>query len=210
MSGYIELLSTEIPFGIDLAFRDLLAQVYGGERVYWLDVSDTNRKAPLSDQYAVLCGALTRTQAQQTGLMAADACYLVWLRHPVERVLAQYAYLDAEIRKYLPVQNHTILYTMERSLVEFARCEEHVNVQSKLLSVKALSGYDFVGTAETREKDLQRLAKQLGWAVDLPIPSFAMANERRFLTEPQVVEEIERLNAADMDLYNWARIHCGA
>ncbi|MEM9916856.1 MAG: sulfotransferase family 2 domain-containing protein [Bacteroidota bacterium] len=211
----IELLSVHIPKTAGTSFRNILKQVYGEQAVLRLDISLKDGVLRLNEQESqanalpahtqVVHGHFSPALLRQRFDLRGDIPMITWLRHPVERVISNYFYLEKRLQEELQeeAKGLDILRKMQRSLMEYARDEVNRNRQHKFLDGIRLSELAFVGIQEHYSDDLLALAQLFDWPAFEELHHNRTAQKRRAVSEAER-SEIAQLNALDMALYEEA------
>ncbi|MEN8240820.1 MAG: sulfotransferase family 2 domain-containing protein [Chloroflexota bacterium] len=132
-----------------------------------------------------------------------DVPVVTWLRAPVQRVISSYYFFK---RKFDEGFRENLTLLGEFSLLEFAAHQVSRNVMSRVLQGVDLSDLAFVGFLEYLEEDVIYLSKLLGWrSRSLPERNINYEFKSQFPSPTmEELEEIRRLNQADLELYNYA------
>lgn len=172
----IKLVSVHIPKTAGTSFQNTLRDVYGTDHFARLDIDmdapeeeiELDRQLwsghRLSRRTRVVHGHFSPAQFDKY-FQTTDAQYITWLRHPVERVLSNYYYLEKRLKEELDEKGNrlNILSKLQRSLVEFAAASINQNRIAKFLRGRDLEAFDFVGIQAHYEEDLAAMAKLLHW-----------------------------------------------
>jgi hypothetical protein len=210
----VELVSLHIPKTAGTSFRNILKSVYGDRAVVRLDINNRGvtrlnqvvyeeNKAPSAK---VLHGHFVYEDIVNRFDLPTGFKKITWLRHPVQRVVSNYYYLESRLKTLLNEEqkNLNILSKMQRSLLEYAGDEINRNRQSKFLKGIELKDFDFVGIQEDFNEDLVEIAKVLNWG-EYPQPiHHNKTPTKRPPLDPEIRREIELLNQEDMNLYREA------
>jgi hypothetical protein len=210
----LELLSLHIPKTAGTSFRNILKEVYGQNAVVRFDINNkrvvrlnqeiyTKKSLP---EARVIHGHFAYKDINALFNIPADTKKITWLRNPVERVISNYFYLESRLKTLLNEEqnNLNILSKMQRSLIEYARDEINRNRQSKFLNGITLEEFDFVGIQEDFENDLVKISKALNWEKK---PNTLYQNKtpvKKNVIDSEIIQEIERLNQDDMEMYKKA------
>jgi hypothetical protein len=119
---------------------------------------------------------------------------IVWLRHPVHRLISHYFFW-----KNRPSDNRPQKRMLDErmTLLEFAALKDMQNVVTKTFL------NDFIGVQEFFAQDLERLQKMMGWQIQ-SVPVENRTADRKYATfqpDADIIRKISALNEADMDLY---------
>ena len=208
-----ELISLHIPKTAGTSFRHVLKSVYGKDAVIRLDIRhgnvEVNSHKYNSDELPsakVLHGHFVYNDLIEKFEINQNIKKITWLRHPVQRVLSNYYYLESRLKTILNEEDRglNILKKMQRTLLEYASDDKNRNRQTKFLTGITLNQLDFVGLTENFNSDLAEAAQVLGWP---KIPKPLQINKTLFKKGSIPVElynEISDLNSDDMKLYNSA------
>lgn len=227
-SPNIELISQHIPKTAGATFLNLLKNIYGNDRVLnedkdrildpcsiynidperWktkiaLDVKKINRKA------IVLHGHFT---ANKYRAFFPKAKNIVWLRHPVDRLISHYYFWKSMSSD---VSKHTIHKYMEKnklSIIKFAQIPMMRNILSNFyLKGITLQDYDFIGIQEFFSEDLEYLKDLFGWSYDEKPAQINKNKERKYdkkrqsiHSDTKTIETLTDLNREDVDIYHEA------
>lgn len=210
----IELVSLHIPKTAGTSFRNILKNCYGEESVVRFDIRGKKKKVfieneeflkkRISSNIKVIHGHFQYQDLMELINLNENAKLITWVRHPVQRVLSNYFYLQERLREELDEESKglNILSKMQKSLIEYARYEINRNRMSKFLHGADLETFDFIGITEHFNEDIFQLAEILG----IEKPELLKQNKTiiKDKVEPGVLEEIAQLNSRDMDLYQRA------
>ena len=129
-----------------------------------------------------------------------DVPVVTWLREPVQRVISSYYFNKRKFKEGLREDEP---WLGEVSLLEFAASEYVQNEMSRVLKGAVLNELGFIGVLEHLEEDMGYLSKMLGWReFDIPKANTNVAYKSKFTPPtPEELEEIARLNQADIELY---------
>ncbi len=142
-----------------------------------------------------------------------DACFVTWLRDPVERVVSHYHFWRRDYHGEDPAQPlRNRMLREDWSLERFALGPEVRNLYSQYLWRFDPRRFDFIGITEHYAEDLDVFAHRfLGGPAPL---SCALANPERaedqYLLEPALRSRIASHHAADVALYRWALLRRNA
>ena len=141
----------------------------------------------------------------------AEVRYVVWLRHPVERLISHYffwkrkPYMDQPLCRRLLEEDLTVQ--------EFASLDAMRNLQSFFLGGTPPGRFTFIGVTERFDESIDRFNAIFGtnlnrcWTVNAN-PNKLAGGYRAEVGE-RVYEAIAEMNAADMALYAQARASYG-
>ena len=135
-----------------------------------------------------------------------NAARIVWLRHPVDRLISHYYYW----RQPEQGSDHPLRQQLLRekwSLLDFAR----LPAMRDIVTRHYLDGFDladlaFVGISERFDSEVARLAEVLGWPPVAParVNQTTSAEYQPEEVPAKVRREIEGLNQGDIELYRRA------
>ena len=204
----IDIISIHIPKTAGSSFRNVLSQVYGNDLIFW-DYSDSNHEynlgSELPENTQVIHGHFP---AKKYNGHFPKAKRIVWLRHPIFRLVSEYFYAQKYVNRDNP--NHVQLVDNNLSLLEFAHIEDLRNLLSKYLEGMQLEDFYFVGIQEFYDADLAELKQLLQWSnfkaiVKNPNPD---PNYLEYLKEifanQKLVDRLIELNLQDMEVYQGA------
>lgn len=139
-------------------------------------------------------------------LGAQPACWITWMRDPVQRLVSHYAFWRRDYDGTDPAQPlRNRMLREEWSFERFALGPEMRNVYRQYLWAFDPARFAFIGITEHYEDDLAWLARQLGCPA---VPSAALVNAERgdagYSVEGAMRRRIEAHHAADVALYRWA------
>jgi hypothetical protein len=210
----LELLSLHIPKTAGTSFRNILKEVYDENAVVRFDINEKGETRLNQDVYTkkklpearVIHGHFVYDDIKSLFDLPTDIQKITWLRNPVERVISNYFYLESRLKTLLNEEqnNLNILSKMQRSLIEYARDDINRNRQSKFLTGITLEEFDFVGIQEDFENDLVEISKALNWE---RLPNAVYQNKtpvKKNVIDFETIQEIERLNQEDVELYKKA------
>lgn len=224
----MELISIHVPKTAGVSFRRILERVYGKSQVAFdyddrvLDPAAPFRADPAAWRAGPRAEFLARLRQNEprvvhghfsAGKYAGEfpaARRLVWLREPIARLVSHYCYwLDLP-----PTNNSLHRHVVENDLTleEFAALEPMRDAISRTF-LHGIEREDlaFIGLQERFDEDLGRLGRLLGWPAG-SIPDRAEVENRTGRSEQMLrelsaaaVARLQALNAADLELYRWAR-----
>jgi hypothetical protein len=210
----LKLVSVHIPKTAGSSFRKALEIAYGESNFIRLDnnpswegsVSVNRRrytlnKLPVGTE--VVHGHFNVVKLQDKLPELNGLPIVTWVRHPVERVISNYYYLEKRLKGKLGKEgdNVNILRKMQRSLLEYVRDEINQNNQCMFLEGTPLEGFDFVGIQEYYAEDLLELGERMMWRKVEEVRSNVTVKP---VVSEEIRAEIALLNAGDMALYERA------
>lgn len=201
-----EIISIHIGKTAGTAFRRVLSEVVGQENVLW-DYAPYPYQppAPLPNNINAIHG---HVPARKYLEYFPDAKWIVWLRHPVFRLISEYFFAQIYKDSHNPL--HVELVQKQLSLLEFAEQQSAQNIQSQQVKGKPLSEFYFVGVQEFYAEDLVELRQKMGW------PEFEVTTEntnphptyfqdlQEILRQPSLIKQLALWNREDMELYQEA------
>jgi hypothetical protein len=215
----VELLSVHIPKTAGTSFRTILETVYGFDGVHTVYPEAADRLTMETEDEHWLADGLALCRARGSAARVVHGHYLLtwyadrfpeamkiaWLRHPVDRLMSFY-YMWREMPLWptaSPLQRAVREGRLD--LVDFASAPAlRDQITSRFLGDQTGRGLGFIGLQERFDVDLRRLGKLLGWprtiATRENVNSSAMYTARK--VDTRVRREIEKLNPADMALFN--------
>ncbi len=210
---HIKLVSLHIPKTAGTSFRTILEERFGKPKVLHFDIYASGsihaKRKPFDrnsfrKKTAVLHGHFSYTDLHNYVKLPQDVAMITWLRHPVDRVVSNYHFLNEIIAKRLKeLPDENLMSRMGRSLLEFAEQTENQNVMSRFLKGSDLSRFKFIGIQDHFEEELVRLERIMNWP---PIVNrIHNATERLKLEiSTREYEQIALLNQGDMMLFEQA------
>jgi len=207
----LKLVSLHIPKTAGTSFRNILKEVYGDDHVVRFDINQRifiNNEAfngrKIDDVINVIHGHFQYSELIKTVRLPEGVPVITWLRHPVERVISNYFYLEKILREELDEEKKglNILAKMQKTLREYASTEANRNRMSKFLDGADLSALFFTGIVEYYEEDLAALASMLGWK-EYTILKHNITGNRPDV-DKETIEFIRSLNGKDCELYQRA------
>jgi hypothetical protein len=213
--NHVEVFSIHILKAAGTSFYHTLNDVYGSEQVWRLDMplqDDIIKKDgqptilhEIPTTVKIVHGHFSYHKLNQNLYISPQAQFITWLRHPIERILSHYDYLVSQLQTWLPKENHTILYTMQKSLLEFAARPGNKNKMSQFLQGLPLEQFAFVGIVEHYADDLQQLAQKLHWQhTPYKYTNKTEQKTQQHQIPTHVLEQLAEWNQADIDLYQQA------
>lgn len=203
----VELISVHIPKTAGTAFRQVLCEVYGCDRV--LNDYPPDRiydpATVIEPKIAVIHGHFLPGKYRN---LFPHAKRIVWLRNPIFRLISEY-FFALNIRDYNNVF-HAQLLERNLSILEYARIPAMRNFLTRHLAGAQLQEFDFVGIQEFYDRDLVSLQKLMGWCEF--VPTIKNRNRDRpyqqclqeIMNDDILIDRLARLNAADFKLYESA------
>jgi len=200
----IELLSVHIPKTAGTAFRNILEQAYGIEKVIGDYPPDKIHQpdSKIADHKKVIHGHFLPSKYQG---YYPQAKRIVWLRHPIFRLISEYFFAKT-IKDHENVV-HAKLLNNNLNILEFAQIPNMRNFLAKHIAGMKLQEFDFIGIQEFYQEDLQELQKMMGWQNIKPIVKNNNLYEKyqkslqEILSNTTLVNQIASLNLEDLELY---------
>ncbi|HHP7230439.1 MAG TPA: sulfotransferase family 2 domain-containing protein [Xenococcaceae cyanobacterium] len=203
----VELISVHIPKTAGTAFRHVLHNVYGVNRV--LDDYPPDRIHNLNiiidPKVAVIHGHFLPCKYHN---LFTKAKRIVWLRHPIFRLISEYFFA-----KTIQDRNNAIhaqLLEKNLNILEFAKIPAMRNFLTSHLTGMQLQDFAFVGIQEFYHQDLITLQNLMGWSKFYP----AVKNSNRYqgyqkclqeiFSNSSLINQLAQLNEADLQLYQTA------
>ena len=156
----------------------------------------------LPEKIAVLHGHFTFPEIHDLH-QRSNSRLIAWLRHPVERVIFNYAFFIRKVHSGVRPEEH---HRQNESLLDYASLDETRNRMSTFLEGITLKGLFFVGIMEYFENDLNDLARTLSWERIEPIHLNCNRTYKRRLppVDKATRQVIFELNLRDAVLYTEA------
>ena len=203
----VQLISVHIPKTAGTAFRQVLLDVYGVDKV--LDDYPPDRiydpATVIHPNIGVIHGHFLPTKYYH---LFPKAKRIVWLRHPIFRLISEY-FFAKNIQDYNNII-HAQLLEKELSLLEFAQIPAMRNFLTRHLAGTQLQEFDFVGIQEFYDRDLITLQKLMGWREFSPTiqnsnPDLEYQQRlQEIMSDDILIARLAQLNEADLKLYESA------
>jgi Sulfotransferase family len=202
----MEIISIHIGKTAGTAFRRVLAQIYGEQNVIWdYPPYDYKLSTPLPTSVRAIHGHFASGKYINFFL---EAKWIVWLRHPVLRLISEYFFAQIHQDSYNFL--HAELVDKKLSLLEFAEQPLARNIQSNHIVGKQLTEFEFVGLQEFYSEDLAELQDRMQWATvkgrtenTNPHPHYCQALQA-ITSDSRMMNQLAALNQDDMELYQEA------
>ncbi|MCU0524015.1 MAG: sulfotransferase family protein [Elainella sp. Prado103] len=202
----VEVLSIHIPKTAGTAFWEILTQVYRSDQIY----RDLDGQACEPNDPQLLKIKLLHSHYPLSKYLPyfPDAKKIVWLRHPIFRVISDYFFSQSFNDRNNPL--HVQVVDQNLSLLEYAQLTEARNVMTAFTAELPLTEFYFVGIQEFFTEDLLELKRCLGWPKFHPVIENTNPNPnyfqqlRQIVLNPDLMAKIADLNAQDMVLYETA------
>lgn len=205
----VEVISVHMPKTAGTAFRHILYDVY--EKAELLEdyppdrMFDPNNSQVASSVKIVHGHFQPATKYDQA---FPDAMKIVWLRHPIFRLISEYFFAKTINDKNNPI--HVELVEKDLSLLEFAQLPTMRNFQQQYISGLSADDFFFIGIQEYYAEDIRDLGEILGWS------AFEVSAKNRnkypkyqdylieIFQDTALVNQLALINDADMKLYSEA------
>jgi hypothetical protein len=206
----VEIISVHIPKTVGTTFRHILLEIYGKDQVIKL-YDSPERKSILSNpdiikEMTVIHGHFKTSFFRQ---YFPDAKWIVWLRHPIFRLISEYFYQHQRIHKIQDRETKRVL-ELDLGILQYAKINRNQNIQSLYIDEMNLRDFDFVGIQEFFDEDLAELKLLMGWdncknsnPNKNPHPDYIMGLEA-ILNDTKLMNQLALLNSKDMELYQTA------
>ncbi|MEL6866383.1 MAG: sulfotransferase family 2 domain-containing protein [Bacteroidota bacterium] len=210
----VQLVSVHIPKTAGTSFRNILKQTYGEEGVIRLDINLGNEKIRVNQQafegkkldkkVKVLHGHFSPELLHKYFAIGPEVPTITWLRHPVDRVISNYYYLEKRLKEELQEQAKglNILSKMQRSLLEYAHAQVNRNRIGKFLRGTELEDLHFIGIQDYFSEDLHQMAKAMNWGGITELRHNITGSKYEVSEADR--QKIAELNETDMALYEKA------
>lgn len=205
----LEIISVHIPKTAGTTFGQILAQVYDDSRVFF----DNPQLHCINDLPAIDTNIRAIHGHFPVGKYAGhfpSAKRIVWLRHPIHRLLSHYFYLKSfsEVHNNDPI--HRLVLEQQISVVEFAQQVGMFNVLAGFTYGLPLTDFYFVGIQEYFLEDLSALKEMLEWSEfgvarfnSNPHQEYAQRSQD-MLSDRKTMIQLETILKAELDLYESA------
>jgi hypothetical protein len=206
----VEIISVHIPKTAGTAFRNILLEIYNPDEVFKF-YNSSEKKIELFNQD-------TQTQIKaihghfKTSIFRQifpGAKWIVWLRHPIFRLISQYFYQNTMKNKIKDEETNRIL-AQDLGILEFAKISSKQNIQLLYIDNMNLKDFYFVGIQEFFDEDIAELKQLMGWSHckknsrnNNPHPEYIMRLET-ILNDTKLMNQLALLNSKDMELYQTA------
>ena len=202
----VDIISVHIGKTAGTAFRRILSQIYGERNIIWdYPPDDYQPSTPLPDSIRAIHGHFASEKYID---FFSEAKWIVWLRHPVLRLISEYFF--AQIYKDAYNSLHAELAEKKLGLLEFAEQPLARNIQSGQILGKELTKFAFVGLQEFYSEDLAELQERMGWTAVSgnvenmnPHPHYYQELQS-IISDSLVIKQLAALNQEDMELYQEA------
>lgn len=201
----VEFLSIHVPKTAGTAFWEILTQVYRSPQIYRDLDGQIGADDPRLVEVQLLHGHYPLSKYLPD---FPDAKPIVWLRHPIFRVISDYFFSKTFNDRQNPL--HVQVVDQDLSLLEYAQLADARNVMTAFTAGLPLREFYFVGIQEFFTEDLLALKRQLGWPRFQPVventnpsPDY-LQQLRAIVLDPDLMAKIADLNQEDMALYETA------
>lgn len=209
-NAQLEVISVHIPKTAGTTFGQVLAQVYGDPQVFFDNpqLDCINQIPAIEPQIRAIHGHFP---ASKYAGYFPDAKRIVWLRHPINRLLSHYFYLKSfsEVHNNDPI--HRLVVEQQISVVEFAKQVGMFNVLSGFTEGLSLVDFYFVGIQEYFVDDLRDLAMMMGWQQFDVVGSFNHNPHREYkscrldvLADIEIMRELFSILSQEVEIYQKA------
>jgi len=213
----LELISIHVPKSGGTSFRNILESVYGEREVVRFDMPRRKKHDPvlvnrepwerpvLPAGIRVLHGHFSYEQLTRRFEIDALVPVVTWLRHPVDRVISHYFYLNEQLREFIgeEPERWRLLERFGKTMLEFARDKRNRNRTARFLQGMDLERFTFIGLMEHYQDDLDDLGRMLNWDRAIPVIHSNRTREKREVPE-ELRAFIAELNQEDMEVYRYA------
>lgn len=201
----VELISVHIGKTAGTAFRQILLDVYGSDGVLgdYPPNKVYNPESNLPDSVKVIHGHFP---AKKYKKYFSEARRIVWLRHPIFRLISEYFFAQfAQNKKKNSM--HAELLEKKLGILEFAKIPGMNNRLSYYVDRMSLKDFYFVGIQEFYIEDLMDLREMMNWQ-DIQIPTKNInqfpgyqQNLQLILSDSKLMNQLASINEKDMELY---------
>ncbi len=206
----VEIISVHIGKTAGTAFRHILLEIYGTDKV--LELYDSSKKQLLLSNQDKLTNITAVHGHFKTSIFRQrfpDAKWIVWLRHPIFRLISQYFYQSSRNKKTKNLELDQVL-EQDLGILEFANISENKNIESLYIDRMNLTEFYFVGIQEFFDEDIAELKQLMGWDKfkrnsrnKNPHPEYIRRLEA-ILNDTKLINKLAILNNKDMELYQEA------
>jgi hypothetical protein len=209
------LISLHIPKSGGSSFREFLGRLYGDSlrTMYAFEETAPRMAHTIELEPGTRC-LHGHFQADAFDHLLPGALHITWLRHPVERVISGYYQFLRNPHTADESDFNRSFFEEGLNLMEFAR---HENIRSSLfwyLNAVPVEAFDFIGITEEYDRSMRVFCQLLG--VPEPEASGTVNTNpdkpvaSRYPLAPPQRLELEALYAAEIDLYDRARLRLEA
>jgi Sulfotransferase family len=204
-----EIISVHIPKTAGTTFGQILAQVYGDAQVLFDNPQlDRVGELPIIEPHIrAIHGHFP------VGKYAGHfpwAKRIVWLRHPIDRLLSHYFFLKSFSMVHNDDPIHHLVLEKQISVVEFAQQVGMFNVLAGFTYGLPLTDFYFVGIQEFLMEDLAELKAMLGWC-EFGVAMFNSNPNKEYsqgctklLTDRKILIELESILKPEIEIYESA------
>ncbi|MFM9266341.1 glycosyltransferase [Tychonema sp. BBK16] len=212
----VEIISVHVPKTGGTAFGEILQQVYGTDRVF-CDLNSAGletilKQGSITLETKAINGLFPAVRYGECLLYSLPPKLIVWLRHPIMRLISSYCYslsIDSDADKN-KLQTYVSYSYTKQELLEFAKMPETQNLMSSCVQGMKLSDFYFIGLQEFFQDDLNDLRELLRW----PEVENRWYNKNKYpgyhayvnnvLADKNLVAQLAALNSEDIELYETA------
>jgi hypothetical protein len=206
----VEIISVHIGKTAGTAFRHILLDIYGTDSI--LELYDSSEKqsilsSPDKIQNITAIHGHFKTSIFQQKF--PNAKWIVWLRHPIFRLISQYFYQSSRSKKTKNLETSRIL-EQDLGILEFAKIAENQNIESLYIDEMNLRDFYFVGIQEFFEDDIAELKQLMAWSQfninarnKNSHPEYIVRLEA-IVNNTELMNQLALLNQKDMELYQEA------
>ena len=208
----VEIISVHIGKTAGTAFRHILLDIYGSDKV--LEIYNSPERKSIISEQDLLTEKIAIHGHFKTSIFRQnfpDAKWIVWLRHPIFRLISQYFY---QASGAINTKNSEINRVLDQDLgiIEFAKIPDNQNIESLYINNMNLKDFYWVGIQEFFEEDMTELKQLMGWS-GLKINTKAknknshpeyIARLEAIVNNTKLMNQLASLNQKDMELYQEA------
>jgi len=209
INSKLEIISVHIPKTAGTTFGQILAQVYGDAQVLFDNPQlDRVGELPIIEPHIrAIHGHFP------VGKYAGHfpwAKRIVWLRHPIDRLLSHYFFLKSFSMVHNDDPIHRLVLEKQISVVEFAQQVGMFNVLAGFTYGLPLTDFYFVGIQEFLMEDLAELKTMLGWC-EFSVAMFNVNPNKEYsqgctklLTDRKTIIQLESILKPEIEIYESA------
>jgi len=198
----VELISVHIGKTAGTTFLNVLLDIYGNNGVL-KDYNSQGKKVYQQTPPETIKVIHGHFNPKKYRADFPDAKYIVWLRHPIFRLISQYFYAQTIEDN----QDGTKTLARQLGIIEFAKQPQIKNRQSRYIEGMNLNDFYFVGIQEFYLEDLDELKKMMQWE-NLKVTKTNLNSHpnyykelQKIITKPEIMNELAFLNNEDMEMY---------
>lgn len=204
---WLEVVSYHIPKTSGCTFGEILEQVYGAENIVHYYGESSITRGNCTSQTKAIHGHF---QARKYDKIPFYYQTIIWLRHPIIRLISLYFYWKTTPSVDANDHIHKYLLDNDLDILEFAKIPEVQNEMSAYFSGKDITEFGFVGIQEFFTEDVEEFKKIMNW------PDFTIYRGNKnyddsypksmqtILSDKTLVKQLISLNLKDMELYQRA------